>query len=129
MSTNMVLIDYSDKACVLYGEDTKIYKDKIKELGGKWNRNLSYNDNPIKGWIFPLKSKKSVEEFLEEFESKKTYYDVSTKNDFTTESTLRKEVQELRIKLSELSLIVKHQETQIYMYICIYLCFKCINWV
>jgi len=116
----MVLIDYSHKSCVLYGEDTQIYKDKLKELGGKWNRNLSYNDNPIKGWIFPLKYKKSVKEFLKEFETKKNYCDVSIKSDFSIESTLRKEIQEVHIKLTQLSLMVKHQETQINMYISLF---------
>ena len=129
----MVLVDYSDKSCVLYGEDTQIYKDKIKDLGGKWNRNLSYDGNPIKGWIFPLKYKKSIEEFLEGLQKtssqlvskendskipilvpKKTYCDVSV------ESTLRKEIQELNNKLNELSLGLKHQEAQLNIYISLF---------
>jgi len=117
----MVLVDYSDKSCVLYGEDTQIYKDKIKELGGKWNRNLSYDGNPIKGWIFPLKYKNSIQKFLEELRTtsqqvvpKKTYCDVSI------ETTLRKEIQELNNKLNELSLGQKHQEDQLNMYISLF---------
>ena len=40
--------NYSDKSFVVYG-DTKEFKEVLKKLGGKWNRNLS--DGP--GWIFP----------------------------------------------------------------------------
>ena len=132
MSMNMFLVDYSDKSCVLYGEDTKIYKDKIKNLGGSWNRNLSYGGNTIKGWIFPLKYKKSIEEFLKGLKttsrqvvSKENNSEIpyailvteKTNCDVNVESTLRKEIQELNNKLNELSLGLKHQEAQLNMYI------------
>jgi len=50
----MNLSNYSSRSFVLFGDDTKIYKDSIKGLGGKWNPNLT---NPITGerfggWIF-----------------------------------------------------------------------------
>ena len=40
--------NYSDKSFVVYG-DTKEFKEVLKKLGGKWNRNLSGGP----GWIFP----------------------------------------------------------------------------
>lgn len=41
------LVDYSEKAFVLIG-DTKAIKDKLKELGGRFNARLSCGA----GWIF-----------------------------------------------------------------------------
>ena len=58
-SSNVVLKKYSDKSIAVYG-DTKIYKDKLKALGGKWNANL--RDGP--GWIFPNKCKDDIERWL-----------------------------------------------------------------
>ena len=52
--------DYTDKCFVLYG-NTQPHKDKIKELGGKWNGNLKEG---LKGWIFPMTKKKIVEDFI-----------------------------------------------------------------
>jgi hypothetical protein len=57
---SIILEDYSDNSFVLQGEDTKKYKDKIKELGGKWNSNLKIGP----GWIFNIKNKESVKEWL-----------------------------------------------------------------
>ena len=52
--------DYTEKCFVLYG-DTQAHKDKIKELGGKWNANLK---DGLKGWIFPMTKKKIVQDFI-----------------------------------------------------------------
>lgn len=51
---------YSEKSFVLRG-NTKIYKENIKKLGGKWNPSLK--DGP--GWIFSMKKVKDVSEFFE----------------------------------------------------------------
>lgn len=51
---------YTEKAIVVRG-DTKEYKDKILELGGKWNTNLRGGG----GWIFPNSKKKLLEELQE----------------------------------------------------------------
>ena len=50
--------DYSSKSIVVYGE-TKIYKEKLKELGGKYNGNLSVGP----GWIFSNKKKEEIIEW------------------------------------------------------------------
>lgn len=42
------IISYSEKAIAVIG-DTKPIKDKLKELGGKWNNRLTCGP----GWIFP----------------------------------------------------------------------------
>ena len=56
----LLVKDYTEKCFVLYG-DTQQHKDKIKELGGKWNANLK---DGLKGWIFPMTKKKVVEDFI-----------------------------------------------------------------
>jgi hypothetical protein len=58
---SIIIKDYSDSSFVLQGEDTKKYKDKIKELGGKWNSNLKIGP----GWIFNIKNKESVKEWMQ----------------------------------------------------------------
>jgi len=62
LNTNMSIIieDYSAKSIVVYG-DTKVYKDKLKELGGKYNGNLSVGP----GWIFSNKKKEEIMEWKE----------------------------------------------------------------
>ena len=57
--------DYSENSFVLQGDDTKKYKDKIKELGGKWNSNLKIGA----GWIFNIKNKSAVKEWMQTFEN------------------------------------------------------------
>lgn len=49
------IINYSDKAIAVIG-DTKPYKDKLKELGGRWNPNL----NCGMGWIFSKNAESKV---------------------------------------------------------------------
>ena len=53
------IIDYSEYSIALIG-DTKQYKDRIKELGGKFNFRLSCGP----GWIFSNKLKQNVEKFV-----------------------------------------------------------------
>ena len=55
--------DYSENSFVLQGDDTKKYKDKIKELGGKWNSNLKIGP----GWIFNIKNKQEVKDWVKSF--------------------------------------------------------------
>ena len=57
---SMQLQDYSERSFVIFGDDTKIHKDKLKELGGKYNSNLSIG----KGWIFSKKSQEKVNEWM-----------------------------------------------------------------
>ena len=56
----MEIQDYTDKSFVLFGDETKKYKDYIKEMGGKWNANLKIGP----GWVFSNKQKDSVREWL-----------------------------------------------------------------
>ena len=59
----MLKIDtYSDKSFVIRGEETKEYKDKLKDLGGKWNSNLKDGG----GWIFSNNNKNKVQDWIDE---------------------------------------------------------------
>jgi hypothetical protein len=58
MST-LRIVEYSDRSIAVYG-DTKEYKDKLKELGGKFNSNLREGA----GWIFPKTKESAVREFV-----------------------------------------------------------------
>jgi hypothetical protein len=57
---DLVIQIYSDKSFVVRGNDTKIFKDKLKEFGGKWNSNLKDGG----GWIFSNKNKNIVEDWF-----------------------------------------------------------------
>ena len=56
---NIELVEYSEKAFALIGEDTKSLKEILKDCGGSYNRYLTINDEKVAGWIF---SKKKSEE-------------------------------------------------------------------
>lgn len=62
--------DYSSKSIVVYGE-TKIYKEKLKELGGKYNGNLSVGP----GWIFSNKKKEEIIEWQQSLSSNISNFD------------------------------------------------------
>ena len=53
------ITSYSEKSFVLRG-DTKIHKEKIKEMGGKWNRNLKGGP----GWIFSNNKRSIVDKWI-----------------------------------------------------------------
>lgn len=61
-STNiesMYMDDYNTNSFVVRG-DTKLYKDQLKELGGKWNPNLVGGN----GWVFSIKKKDIISKFI-----------------------------------------------------------------
>lgn len=57
--------DYSEKSFAVFG-NTKPIKERLKELGGKFNRHLHpfRTDNDVPGWIFPLKARADVERII-----------------------------------------------------------------
>jgi len=57
---SIIIEDYTVKSFVVYG-DTKVYKDKLKELGGRYNGNLSVGP----GWVFSNKKKEEIMEWKE----------------------------------------------------------------
>lgn len=62
------ITDYTEKSIVVHGEETKNIKDELKNIGGRWNPNLS---SPIcSGWIFPKTKKAEVTEIVQRYLSK-----------------------------------------------------------
>lgn len=57
------LVKYSEKAYALFGE-TKPLKDKLKEIGGKFNPYLKENGQTQKGWIFSAKKLEQLKELV-----------------------------------------------------------------
>ena len=57
----LLYTDYTEKSFVISGEATREYKDSLKTLGGKFNRNLR---NGLAGWIFPKSKQESVMSFV-----------------------------------------------------------------
>ena len=57
------IYDYSDRAIAVYG-DTWTIKDKLKELGCKYNKFLTINGKKTPGWIISNKKRKEVEEII-----------------------------------------------------------------
>jgi hypothetical protein len=60
MASDMKVQDYSERAIVVRGEDTKIYKEQLQDLGGKYNAML--RDGP--GWIFPKAKEDKILKFV-----------------------------------------------------------------
>ena len=62
---SLFLEQYSEKSFVLLGSDTKLFKDEIKVIGGKWNNSLSSKEgNKFGGWIFPNTKKNVVSNWI-----------------------------------------------------------------
>ena len=57
------IIDYSEKAIAVIGE-TKPIKDTLSELGGRFNRFLTYNGEKVVGWVFSKTREQAVRERL-----------------------------------------------------------------
>jgi hypothetical protein len=67
------LIDYSEKSVAVFGE-TKVIKELLKDVGGRYNKFLKYPDENSKspGWIFKM-NKKS--ELIEKFNENNVSYE------------------------------------------------------
>lgn len=61
---SLELINYTEKSCVVRG-DTKPHKDSLKNMGGKWNSNLTDRETGDKfgGWIFPMSRRSRLEKW------------------------------------------------------------------
>jgi hypothetical protein len=57
------LVKYSEKAYAIFGE-TKPLKDKLKDIGGKFNPYLKENGEKSPGWIFSAKKLDQLNELV-----------------------------------------------------------------
>lgn len=100
--SSITIQDYSDRSIVVFGTDTKKYKDKLKEMGGKYNGNLSVGP----GWIFSNKKKEEIQSWydnliLNAFEEKEKNM---TENEMLREENakLKKKIDDLMEKLQQM---------------------------
>ena len=56
--------NYSDRSFVVYGDLTRKYKDNLKNLGGRFNKNLTLNGKKAMGWVFGRKNEEKVMAFV-----------------------------------------------------------------
>lgn len=65
------IIEYSEKSFVVFGSDTKTYREQLKSLGGRFNGHLKERENFPGGpaWIFPNKHYDNVKDFVESVKS------------------------------------------------------------
>ena len=63
MVEGLEIVDYSEKAVVVFG-DTKAIKDQLKELGGRFNPALKHNGEKRAGWIFGKKQADKVKKLM-----------------------------------------------------------------
>lgn len=106
---NVTIEKYSEKSFVVRGE-TKEHKEKLSDLGGKWNSRL--RDGA--GWIFPNMFKDNVENWINKgIVIQKKRYNTSYNNETCTTSVthnvgqILKEVSELKKEVSELKKLIK----------------------
>jgi hypothetical protein len=59
----VTIVHYSEKAIALFG-DTRPFKDKIKDLGGRFNPYLNNNGTKQAGWILPTTKIQQVIQLL-----------------------------------------------------------------
>ena len=59
----MEIVDYSERSIAVIGE-TKDIKEQLKELGGRWNPNLTIDGVKAKGWIFSKNKEASVRKLI-----------------------------------------------------------------
>jgi len=62
MTDKIFVEDYSEKAIVVRGTETKTYKESLSAIGGKWNDKLRNGA----GWIFPKTSRDKVNALIRE---------------------------------------------------------------
>ena len=60
---NFTIVDYSEKAIALFG-DTKPIKDRLSDIGGRFNSRLTHDGQKRAGWIFQKAKEAQVREAI-----------------------------------------------------------------
>ena len=65
-NSNVKIYDYSDRAIAIYGDykDILPIKDKLKEIGCRYNKFLNINGVKTPGWIVSAKKRAEVEKII-----------------------------------------------------------------
>ena len=122
--TTLKIINYSERSIAVTGEETKLYKEDFKSMGGKYNANLSCGP----GWIFSIKAAPQVQTFLDRIQSLKVASresnvmtdcstecstDCSKKSQDVLKCTLQKELLECKQLQKELSKRIQDLEEKL----------------
>lgn len=72
---NIEIIPYSDRSIAVFSDKEwgEQNKDSLIGLGGRYNPNLTFNDEKRKGWIFSKKRDEEVRKFVNENNSPKVF--------------------------------------------------------
>jgi len=97
---SLILQDYTEKSIALFG-NTKNYVDELKELGGRFNPNLTYDDAKCPGWIFSNKKREQLDEFVEKVNDNK-YVKSETKVEKSVDKDILKELIRIRNDIDKL---------------------------
>jgi len=87
------LEQYTEKSIAVFG-NTQPIKDKLKELGGKFNSNL--RGQP--GWIFTLSSRPRVEEYISKLPDELPVIEKTSKEDIIQSLIARIEALEAAVE-------------------------------
>jgi len=118
--TTLKIVNYSERSIAITGEETKLYKEDFKSMGGKYNANLSCGP----GWIFSIKASPQVQTFLDRIHSLKIASrqsnvmtdcstDCSKKSQDVLKSTLEKELLQCKQLQKELSKKIQDLEEKL----------------
>lgn len=99
------IIKYNEKCIVLRGEDTKTYKENIKQINGKYSDRLKGGP----GWIFPSSRRAEVEKALAGFVSGEPIKPRSYRNQQSSgpPSNIGKRLTSLEEKMNEMMLMLQ----------------------
>jgi len=64
VADDLMIVDYSEKALAIFG-DTKPIKEQLKALGGRFNPNLTHNEEKKASWIFSKNKRVELEKLLQ----------------------------------------------------------------
>jgi len=81
----MDAVEYSEKSFIVFGDETKTYKEHLKSMGGRFNARLKERENfeGGPGWIFSMNKKEIVEDFLNNIEDYKLNNDLPLQDELT----------------------------------------------
>lgn len=95
-------VNYSDKSFIVFGEATRIHKNTLKSLGGRFNGRLKerpgFSGGPA--WIFPSSLKDKVFPFINEVNDKKidTHFNVPAEGDQSSLPTVNEPIRHRRFQ-------------------------------
>jgi 3-methyladenine DNA glycosylase Tag len=60
---NYTIVHYSEKSVAIFG-DTRVIKNHLSALGGKFNKYLTFNGNRCAGWVFQKSKEQELRKLI-----------------------------------------------------------------